>query len=109
MQKNFLNYSMSLQTLWQIDTITETIRENEVRKGQMIFQRHERQQWQDHNFWTIPICAIVNQRLIFLSEKKVLLFSPSYQGISPAVKSSLLYISINQGKSGISAEHPQSF
>lgn len=75
----------------------------------MIFQCHERQQWQNHNFWTIPICAIVDQTLIFLSEKKVLLFRPSYQGISPAVKSGLSYISINQGKNGISAEHPQSF
>lgn len=70
MQKNFLNYSKSLQTLWQIDTITETIRENEVWKGQMIFQCHERQQWLNHNFWTIPICAIEDQTLIFLSEKK---------------------------------------
>lgn len=54
----------------------------------MIFQYHKTEQWQNQNFWTILIHAIVGQTLFFLSKQnEVLLFSPSYPGISPAVKS----------------------
>lgn len=86
-RQNSLNYSVSLQTLWLIDTIIATTLKNEVRKGWVICQWHEREQgrirtsepFPSAQLWTILIC--------FFKKEGTIIVSSSFQGISTALKS----------------------